>query len=194
MNIRTTRRRTAAAALGIAVVGALAACSDDNGGDNASDTTAPETVTETVTTDQGTPSDTTSDNATGTETQTSENNAAGGDGGSVATLVFDGTDLASQFTNVQCREDGSDEFEIDLWNDDRTDHVEVDLDVRDQPRVDGLGVDREGKEWESTDAQERDATVEIDGDTYRVNGQLEVDDDHPDAGDVADLELEVSCV
>lgn len=192
MNIRTTRRRTAAAALGIAVVGALTACSDGNGGDNASDTAAPETVTETVTAEQDAPSDTTSDSATESETRSSENSSAGG-GGSVATLVFDGTDLASQFTEVQCREDGSDEFEIDLWNDDRTDHVEVDLDVRDQPRVDGLGVDREGKEWESTDAQERDATVEVDGDTYRVNGQLEVDDDHPDAGDVADLELEVSC-
>lgn len=192
MNTRTTRRRTAAAALGIAVVGALAACSDDNSGDNASDTAAPETVTETVTADQDAPSDTTSDNATESETRSPENGSAGG-GGSVATLVFDGSDLASQFTEVQCREDGSDEFEIDLWNDDRTDHVEVDLDVRDQPRVDGLGVDREGKEWESTDAQERDATVEVDGDTYRVNGQLEVDDDHPDAGEVADLELEVSC-
>lgn len=192
MNTRTTRRRTAAAALGIAVVGALAACSGDNSGDNASDTAAPETVTETVTADQDAPSDTTSDNATESETRSPENGSAGG-GGSVATLVFDGSDLASQFTEVQCREDGSDEFEIDLWNDDRTDHVEVDLDVRDQPRVDGLGVDREGKEWESTDAQERDATVEVDGDTYRVNGQLEVDDDHPDAGEVADLELEVSC-
>lgn len=192
MNTRTTRRRTAAAALGIAVVGALAACSDDNSGDNASDTAAPETVTETVTADQDAPSDTTSDNATESETRSPENGSAGG-GGSVATLVFDGSDLASQFTEVQCREDGSDEFEIDLWNDDRTDHVEVDLDVRDEPRVDGLGVDREGKEWESTDAQERDATVEVDGDTYRVNGQLEVDDDHPDAGEVADLELEVSC-
>lgn len=192
MNTRTTRRRTAAAALGIAVVGALAACSDDNSGDNASDTAAPETVTETVTADQDAPSDTTSDNATESETRSPENGSAGG-GGSVATLVFDGSDLASQFTEVQCREDGSDEFEIDLWDDDRTDHVEVDLDVRDQPRVDGLGVDREGKEWESTDAQERDATVEVDGDTYRVNGQLEVDDDHPDAGEVADLELEVSC-
>lgn len=192
MNTRTTRRRTAAAALGIAVVGALAACSDDNSGDNASDTAAPETVTETVTADQDAPSDTTSDNATESETRSPENGSAGG-GGSVATLVFDGSDLASQFTEVQCREDGSDEFEIDLWNDDRTDHVEVDLDVRDEPRVDGLGVDREGKEWESTDAQERDATVEVDGDTYRVNGQLEVDDDHPDAGEVVDLELEVSC-
>ncbi|MGN0096511.1 MAG: lipoprotein LpqH [Corynebacterium sp.] len=192
MNIRTTRRRTAAAALGIAVVGALAACGDDNSDENASDTAAPETVTETVTADQGAPSDTTSDNATESETRSPENGSAGG-GGSVATLVFDGSDLASQFTEVQCRQDGTDEFEIDLWNDDRTDHVEVDLDIRDAPRVDGLGVDREGKEWESTDTQERDATVEVDGDTYRVNGQLEVDDDHPDAGDVADLELEVSC-
>ncbi|OLT55805.1 hypothetical protein BJF89_13495 [Corynebacterium sp. CNJ-954] len=192
MNIRTTRRRTAAAALGIAVVGALAACGDDNSDENASDTAAPETVTETVTADQGAPSDTTSDNATGSETRSPENGSAGG-GGSVATLVFDGSDLASQFTEVQCRQDGTDEFEIDLWNDDRTDHVEVDLDIRDAPRVDGLGVDREGKEWEPTDTQERDATVEVDGDTYRVNGQLEVDDDHPDAGDVADLELEVSC-
>lgn len=191
MNTSTTRRRTAVAALGIAVAGALTACGDSgdsgDGGDGGDGTAAGEaptaTVTETVTADPGAP-ETTSGRPT-------QDGTAGGVG--VTSLVFDGADLASQFTDVQCRQDGADEFEIDLWTGDRADHVEVDLDLRDQPRVDGLGVDREGKEWESTDTQERDATVQVDGDTYRVTGQLEVDDDHPDAGDVADLELEVSC-
>ncbi|MEJ6550912.1 lipoprotein LpqH [Corynebacterium sp. USCH3] len=191
MNITTIRRRTAVAAVGIVAAGALVACSDGDGGDTATDTAAQETVTETVTAEPSTSTESSTADTTTSSAPTS-GSSAGGDG-SVATLMFDGEDVASQFTEVQCREDGADEYEIDLWNEERTDHVEIDLDVRDAPRVDGLGVDRGGKEWESTDAQERDATVEVDGDTYRVNGQLEVDDDHPDAGDVADLEVEVSC-
>ncbi|MGP9723692.1 lipoprotein LpqH [Corynebacterium sp. AOP40-9SA-29] len=194
MNISDTRRRVVALALGTCMVGALAACGDDNdnGGDSSGDAAGGDaTVTVTETSDAGAG---TSADASGTSEPGSGSGTGSGNGGSVTSLVFDGTDMASQFIEVQCRQDGSDEFEIDLRNDDATSHVEVDLDTRDTPRVDGLGVEMEGKEWESTDAQEADATVEVDGDTYRVSGQVEVDDDHPDAGDVAELELEVSCV
>ncbi|MGP9760296.1 lipoprotein LpqH [Corynebacterium sp. AOP12-C2-36] len=189
MNISDTRRRVVALALGTCMVGALAACGDDNDSDSGGDATGGDaTVTVTETSDAGAGAD-----ASGTSEPGSGSGSGSAGGGSVASLVFDGTDMASDFSDVQCRQDGADEFEIDLRNADATSHVEVDLDTRGTPRVDGLGVEMEGKEWESTDAREAEATVEVDGDTYRVRGELEVDDDHPDAGDVAELELEVSC-
>lgn len=180
MNIRTMPRRAGAVAAGVALVAGLAACSSDDG-----DSGTTETVVETVTETAGETTE------TATTTTTTESN--GTDGGSISTLVFDGDDITAQFPDVRCVQDDDGEFEIDLRSDDRRDHVEIDLDLSGDPFVDGLGVELDGKEWDSTDAQERDATVEVDGDTYRVTGQVEVDDDHPDAGEVADLEVEVSC-
>nr|WP_255805182.1 lipoprotein LpqH [Corynebacterium kalidii] len=119
--------------------------------------------------------------------------AQGSGSGSVSTLVFNGNDSAAQFPNVQCRQDDDGELEIELRGDTRGDGVDIDLDLRGEPRVEGLSVDLDRVEWESTDAQEREATVEVDGDTYRVNGQVQIDDDDPNAGGVADLEAEVSC-
>lgn len=180
VKIMNVRRRIAAATLGVTMVGALAACGDDADA-------PPETVTETVTAEPGTTE------ATETTEPAETPDIAGNDGGGVSTVVFDGDDIAAQFPNVRCREDDGDDVKIDLWSDDRTSRIEIDLDVDNGLRVDDIDVDHDGKEWESTDAQEREATVEVDGDTYRVTGQVEVDDDYPDAGDVADLEVEVSC-
>lgn len=191
--MRRIRRRTAAAALGVVMVGALAACGDDNGDTNdTADTGTDGATQETVTVTEQPTDEQTGDQTAG---QTEDPAVAtGADGGSVTTLVFDGTDMAAQFASVSCQMDDDGEMEIDLRADGSNDHVEIDLELNGDARVDGLGVELDGKEWDSTDAQEQDATVEVDGDTYRVNGQVEVDDDHPDAGDVAELEVEVSCV
>ncbi|MCJ7857406.1 lipoprotein LpqH [Corynebacterium kalidii] len=189
MNIAQTRRRAVAVAMGIAVVGALAACSDDSN-DASDDTAAPETVTETVTAGQDADQMTSQNDPAQT---TGAAPAQGSGSGSVSTLVFNGNDSAAQFPNVQCRQDDDGELEIELRGDTRGDGVDIDLDLRGEPRVEGLSVDLDRVEWESTDAQEREATVEVDGDTYRVNGQVQIDDDDPNAGGVADLEAEVSC-
>jgi hypothetical protein len=183
VNIAHTRRRAVAVAMGIAVVGALAACGDDSN-DASNGTAAPETVTETVTADAPPPQD--------DQPQTTSAAPAQGSG-SVSTLVFNGNDSAAQFPDVQCRQDDDGELEIELRGETRGDGVDIDLDLRSEPRVEGLSVDLDRTEWESTDAQEREATVEVDGDTYRVNGQVQIDDDDPNAGEVADLEVEVSC-
>lgn len=184
------------------MVVALAACGDDS-----------DDATETVTVTQGADEGAGQDSGSGSQAETSpteggdstgdSGNATGGDGsvqgGSVNSLVFEGTDIATQFSDVQCRaDDGNDpddagEFEIDLRGENRGDQVEIDLNTDGDAIVEGLSVELEGKEWDSNDRQERDATVEVDGDTYRVSGEVEVDDDHPDAGEVAELEVEVSC-
>ena len=203
MSIRMNHRRTAAAAMGITMIAALAACSDD-GDDDAQETV---TFTETAApdSDSGSAGDSTdsadsSEGASSSESNSggSGSNGGGTTGGSVESLEFNNDDVASQFTNVQCQADDdgdpddAGEYSISLLDDNRNE-IELDLNTEGDPIVEGLSVEIDGKEWDGNDRQERDATVEVNGDTYTVSGQVEVDDDDPDAGQTADLKAEVNC-
>lgn len=161
-------RSALALGAGLVLVAPLAACSND-------DSTTVTTVTQAATS--------AADAATGADTTTVVTTAATGTGTvSNISASLDGEDIALNLDTARCTFDTDDgvekvQLDTDLAGGD-SDGVDMEIQVTDPLRLDGLDVDRGGDdEWDAEDNQKGAAEVSRDGDTYTVVSQVTHDDD-----------------
>lgn len=105
-------------------------------------------------------------------------------------LEVDGRALPTDLPQVSCQlesDDGHRQIEFEA-EDDAAD-IEVEIVLSDPPRIDDIEIETADAEWEATDADRANGTVEIDGDRYRVTGPVTSDDDDR----VVDAVIEFRC-
>lgn len=100
-------------------------------------------------------------------------------------ILLDGKPVDGEFAPVKVKrttDDGQQELKYEAG--DGATELEVEILEGDNPTLDGLSLKVDGKEWETSDQQERDAKVVKTGDRYVVSTEVHEDDNEQNTASV----------
>lgn len=100
-------------------------------------------------------------------------------------ILLDGNPVEGDFTPVKIKhetDDGQKELKYEAGKNDT--ELEVEIIEGDEPMLSGLSLKSGGKEWETSDMQEREAKVVKSGDKYTVTTDVHEDDNEQNTASV----------
>ncbi|MFD4365878.1 lipoprotein LpqH [Rhodococcus sp. NPDC058521] len=112
--------------------------------------------------------------------------------GSAPTVKLDGQPVDATFDPARCKwetDEGHPQLEFDAGSDSTGGDLEVEIVMSDPPRLDDFTLETGGTEWEANTENRQNATITIDGDSYRVVSQVSEDN----GTRTAELEASFTC-